>query len=74
MATGYNLRSKDPRKDTMLYELEILEDVYTNRVKVHYIGYDNDEWRDKAEIVTLKHKMEPGSVGRLLAIVHDLTL
>ena len=39
-----------------LYELEIVEeDVLTQRVKVHYIGYgsEDDEWRDKDEIVDL---------------------
>ena len=56
------------QRDTTLYELEIVEeDVYTNRVKVHYIGYesDDDEWRDRTEIVTLKHKKEPDIVGKL---------
>ena len=45
-----------------LYELEIVEeDVLTQRVKVHYIGYgsEDDEWRDKDEIVDLK-PMLPG--------------
>ena len=47
------------------------EDLYTNRVKVHYIGYesDDDEWRDKAEIVTLKQEKEPGIAERLLLIM-----
>ena len=51
------------QKDTTLYELEIVEeDVYNNKVKVHYIGYDSDddEWRDKADIVSLKPQHEPG--------------
>lgn len=43
-----------------LYELEIVEeDVLTQRVKVHYIGYgsEDDERRDKDEIVDLKPKL-----------------
>lgn len=42
--------------DATLYELEIVEDVYNSRVKVHFVGYDSgcDEWRDKADIVSLK--------------------
>ena len=45
------------KKDEQLYELEIIdEDVYTGRVKVHYVGYESedDEWRDKDEIVYLQ--------------------
>ena len=45
-----------------LYELEIVEEnVLTQRVKFHYIGYgsEDDEWRDKDEIVDLKHNL-PG--------------
>ena len=56
-------RSKRIKKDPTLYELEIVEeDVYTNRVKVHYIGYDSDddEWRDRADIVSFKPRHEPG--------------
>ena len=56
------LRSKRIKKDTTLYELEIVEDVYNNRVEVHYIGYDSDddEWQDKADIVSLKPQHESG--------------
>ena len=50
------------KRDDKLYELDIVEeDVLTQRVKVHYIGYgsEDDEWRDKDEIVHLKPKL-PG--------------
>lgn len=53
------------QKNTTLYELEVVdEDAYTNRVKVHCIGYgsDDDGWRDRSEIVTLKPKNEPCNV------------
>lgn len=53
-------------RGTTLYELEIVEeDVYTNKVKVHYVGYgsDDDEWRDRTEIVTLKPEYEPGKLS-----------
>ena len=59
-------RAKHIKKDTTLYELEIVEeDVYNNKVKVHYIGYDSDddEWRDKADIVSLKPQHESDSVS-----------
>ena len=51
-------RVKPVNNTDKLYELE--EDVYTSRVKVHYVGYDSehDEWRDKADIVHLK--TQPG--------------
>lgn len=58
-------RAKRIKKDAKLYELEIVEeDVHANRVKVHYIGYDSDdnEWRDRADIVTLKPVQEPGKL------------
>ena len=45
------------KQDDKLYDLDIVEeDVLTQRVKVHYIGYgsEDDEWRDKDEIVHLK--------------------
>lgn len=54
-------RAKHVKKDDKLYELEVIEeDVYTSRVKVHYVGYDSehDEWRDKADIVHLN--TQPG--------------
>ena len=38
-----------------LYELEIVEeDDYTGRVKVHYIGYEYDEWRNKEDVVVIQ--------------------
>ena len=63
-------RAKRIKKDidATLYELEIVEeDVYNSRVKVHYVGYDSgcDEWRDKADIVSLKPQYES---GKLIAI------
>ena len=45
------------KRDDKLYNLDIVEeDVLTQRVKVHYIGYgsEDDKWRDKDEIVHLK--------------------
>ena len=54
-------RAKPVKNTDKLYELEVIEeDVYTSRVKVHYVGYDSehDEWRDKADIVHLK--TQPG--------------
>ena len=56
-------RAKRIKKDATLYELEIVEeDVYNNRVKVHFIGYDSDddEWRNKADIVSLKPEYKSG--------------
>ena len=52
------------KQDDKLYELDIVEDVLTQRVKVHYIGYrlEDDEWRDKDEIVHLKPKT-PGKTN-----------
>ena len=52
-------RPKRSRKDLTqkLYELEIVdEDPYNGRVKVHYVGYgpEDDEWRDKKDIVEVK--------------------
>lgn len=58
-------RAKRAKKEATLYELEIVEeDVYTNKVKVHYIGYDSDddEWRDRADIVCLKPQIPPGKL------------
>ena len=53
--------------DATLYELEIVKDAYNSRVKVHYVVYDSgcDEWRDKADIVSLKPQYES---GKLIAI------
>lgn len=50
-------RAKPLKNTDKLYELEVIEeDVYTSKVKVHYVGYDSeyDEWRDNADIVHLK--------------------
>ena len=53
-------RPTQPKKDTTLYELEIVEeDSYNERVKVHYLGYgsEDDEWRHKKDIVQMKPAM-----------------
>ena len=76
---GYDLR-KMKRKDHVqlprlrasvkqeekLYELDIIEDVFTQRVNVHYIGYrsEDDKWRNADEIVNLKLKL-PG-INRMI--------
>ena len=47
-----------------LYQLEIIEEDATNgKVKVHYTGYgsDDDEWRDKEDIVVVESS-KPGKV------------
>ena len=43
-----------------LYELEIVENDYTGRVKVHYTGYDSDcdEWRNKEDIVVIHPQIQ----------------
>ena len=45
-------------QDDHLYELEVIEDEYSGRVKVHYTGYgpEHDELRDKKDVVVLKPK------------------
>ena len=42
------------------YELEIVEEDYTGRVKVHYTGYDSDcdEWRNKEDIVVIHPQIQ----------------
>ena len=47
-------------KMQQLYELEILENDYTGRVKVHYTGYDSDcdEWRNKEDIVVIHPQIQ----------------
>jgi len=47
------------RPEDQLYEVDVLEeDDETGRVKVHYVGYgeEDDEWKDGSEIVI---KSEP---------------
>ena len=59
-------RAKHIKKDDTLHELKIVEeDVHNSRVKVHYIGYDSDddEWRDKADTVSMKPQYESGKLA-----------
>ena len=60
LSTVHFPRPKSVRNTDNLYELKVIDDVYTSRVKVHYVGYGSeyDEWRDKADIVNLK--TQPG--------------
>ena len=40
-------------QDDRFYKLEVIEDEYSRRVKVHYAGYgpEHGEWRDKKDVV-----------------------
>ena len=56
-------RIRATKRVDKLYELEIIEeDTINSKVKVHYTGYgsDDDEWRDKQDIVVI----EPPKPGR----------
>ena len=50
-------RIRATKRVDKLYQLEIIEEDATNgKVKVHYTGYgsDDDEWRDKEDIVVVE--------------------
>ena len=57
-------RIRATKRVDKLYQLEIIEEDATNgKVKVHYTGYgsDDDEWRDKEDIVVVESP-KPGKV------------
>lgn len=74
-------RRSRAKKDDTLYELEIVEeDHYNAKVKVHYTGYgsEDDEWRDKDDIVQFKPQigkvpccLHPYFVSLLHTPIHD---
>ena len=65
-------RAKPVKKTDKLYELEVIEeDVYASRVKVHYVGY-NDEWRDKVDIVHLKTQPGKNHHEHATSLTHTL--
>ena len=50
-------RAQTAKCQNKLYELEIVdEDESSGKVKVHYTGYgsEDDEWRDREDIVMIK--------------------
>ena len=57
-------RIRATKRVDKLYQLEIIEEDATNgKVKVHYTGYgsDDDEWRDKEDIVVVESP-KPGKI------------